>query len=197
MSHIGPTIFFEPSGCKSDAADPFSIIPKLSSAFLNNTSRRHRPSGLFNNIILCVLVESPPRPLASKRVEAVTNHPNLQDLKQAHKGEGLPPPYPLPDGPARRTGAGPRLKRPDGRCRRLGLSRNAELSFGTIENGSAASDLPPEGSKKKSWADLTHLAHFAKSKPRDYRKWIRSMRFTPKGSDKKDVGRFHASGAFR
>ena len=30
-----------------------------------------------------------------------------------------------------------------------------------IENGSAACDLPPEGPKKKSWADLTHLAHFA------------------------------------
>ena len=53
------------------------------------------------------------------------------------------------------------LKRPDGRCRRLGLSRNAELSFGTIENVFAASDLPPEGPKKKSWADLMHLAHFA------------------------------------
>ena len=89
------------------------------------------------------------------------------------------------------------LKRPDGRCRRLGLSRNAELSFGTIENGSAASDLPPEGPKKKSWADLTHLAHFAKSKPRDYRKWIRSVRFTPRGFEKKELGRFDASGAFR
>ena len=77
------------------------------------------------------------------------------------------------------------MKRPDGRCRRLGLSRNAELSLRTTENGSAACDLPPECPKKKSWADLTHLAHFAKSKPRDYRKWIRSVRFTPRGSEKK------------
>ena len=75
------------------------------------------------------------------------------------------------------------LKRPDGRCRRLGLSRSAELSFGTIENGSAASDLPPEGSKKKSWDDLTHLAHSAKTKPRDYQKWIRGVRFAPRGSE--------------
>ena len=32
----------------------------------------------------------------------------------------------------------------------------------SIKNGSAASDLPPEDSKKKSWADLTHLAHLTK-----------------------------------
>ena len=38
--------------------------------------------------------QNPPRPLASRRVEAVTNHPNLQDLKQAHKGEVYPPPSP-------------------------------------------------------------------------------------------------------
>ena len=50
------------------------------------------------------------------------------------------------------------LKRPGGRCRRLRLSRNAELSFGTIGNGSAASDLPPEGPKKKSWAELAHIS---------------------------------------
>ena len=37
-----------------------------------------------------------------------------------------------------------------------------KLSIGTIENASAASDLPPEGPKKKSWADLTHLAHISK-----------------------------------
>ena len=37
----------------------------------------------------------------------------------------------------------------------------SKLDLGTIENGSAACDLPPEGPKKKSWADLTHLAHFA------------------------------------
>ena len=42
-----------------------------------------------------------------------------------------------------------------------------KLSLVTIKNGSAMSDLPPEGQKKKSWADLmhwthlTHLAHFA------------------------------------
>ena len=35
-----------------------------------------------------------------------------------------------------------------------------EKDHGSIENGSAASDLPPEGSKKKRWADLAHLAHF-------------------------------------
>ena len=29
-------------------------------------------------------------------VDLVTNPPNLQNLKQAHKGEGLPSPYPLP-----------------------------------------------------------------------------------------------------
>ena len=35
-----------------------------------------------------------------------------------------------------------------------------EIDFGSIENGSAASDLPPKGSKKKRWADLAHVAHF-------------------------------------
>ena len=35
-----------------------------------------------------------------------------------------------------------------------------EIDHGSIENGSAASDLPPEGSKKERWADLAHLAHF-------------------------------------
>ena len=73
----------------------------------------------------------------------------------------------------------------------------SKLDLGSIENGSAASDLPPEGPKKKDWADLMHLAHFAKSKPRDYRKWIRSVRFTPKGFEKKELGRFDAFGAFR
>ena len=38
----------------------------------------------------------------------------------------------------------------------------SKLDLGTIKNGSAASDLPPEGPKKKSWADLTHLAHISK-----------------------------------
>ena len=69
----------------------------------------------------------------------------------------------------------------------------SKLDLGTIENGSAASDLPPEGPKKKSWADLTHLAHFAKSKPRDYRKWIRSVRFTPRGSEKRALRRFETT----
>ena len=36
-----------------------------------------------------------------------------------------------------------------------------------------------------------------KTRPRDYRKWTRSVRFTPKGSEKKELGRFDASGAFR
>ena len=78
-----------------------------------------------------------------------------------------------------------------GRIQPLRAFRRAKVSkldLGTIENGSAASDLPPEGSKKKSWADLTHVAHFAKSKPRDYRKWIRDVRFTPRGSEKKALG---------
>ena len=64
----------------------------------------------------------------------------------------------------------------------------SKLDLGTIKNGSAASDLPPEGPKKKNWADLTHLTHFAKSKPRDYQKWIRSVRFTPRGFEKKALG---------
>ena len=51
---------------------------------------------------------------------------------------------------------------------------------------------PQRVPNKKSWADLTHLAHFAKSKPRDYRKWIRSVRFTPRGFEKKELGRFDA-----
>ena len=37
----------------------------------------------------------------------------------------------------------------------------SEIDIGTIKNGFAASDLPPEGPKKKRWADLTHLVHFA------------------------------------
>ena len=44
----------------------------------------------------------------------------------------------------------------------------------------------PQRVPKKSWADLMHLAHFAKSKPRDYQKWIRDVRFTPRGSEKKE-----------
>ena len=36
-----------------------------------------------------------PRPLASRRVDAFTKFQTLQSLKQAHKGEGLPSPYPL------------------------------------------------------------------------------------------------------
>ena len=40
---------------------------------------------------------------ACRRFEPAPNPPNLQNLKQAHKGEGLPSPYPLPDGPARST----------------------------------------------------------------------------------------------
>ena len=35
-----------------------------------------------------------------------------------------------------------------------------EIDHGSIENGSAASDLPPKGSKKKRWADLAHVPHF-------------------------------------
>ena len=61
----------------------------------------------------------------------------------------------------------------------------SEIDLGSIKNGSAASDLPPEGSKKKSWADLMHVVHLAKTKPRDYQKWIRGVRFTPRGSEKK------------
>ena len=148
--------FFEPSGGKSDAADPFSIVPKLSSAFLDNPSRRHRPSGLFNRGDRPSYIIMSCRPALNRRC-------------------GGRRPLSI-------------LKRPDGRCRRLGLSRNAELSFGTIENGSAASDLPPEGSKKKSWADLAHLEHFAKTKPRDYQKWIRDVRFNPRGSEKRVLG---------
>ena len=56
---------------------------------------------------------------------------------------------------------------------------------------------PQRVRKKKSWADLAHLAHLAKTKPRDYRKWIRSVRFTPRGFEKKELGRFDAFGAFR
>ena len=52
-------------------------------------------------------------------------------------------------GTARKESIYDLLKRPDGRCRRLGLSRNAELSFGTMKNGSAVSDLPPKCPKKK------------------------------------------------
>ena len=33
--------------------------------------------------------------------------------------------------------------------------------------------------------------------PREYQKWIRSVRFTPKGSEKKELGRFGAFGACR
>ena len=46
----------------------------------------------------------PPRPCASRRVDKLHQHQTLQasqNLKQTHKGEGLPSPYPLPDGPAR------------------------------------------------------------------------------------------------
>ena len=49
------------------------------------------------------IYENPPRPCASKRVDALnqaTNPPNPKTSKQAHKGEGLPSPYPLPDAPA-------------------------------------------------------------------------------------------------
>ena len=64
---------------------------------------------------------------------------------------------------------------------------------------------PQRVPNKKNWADLSHLAlahltdleDFAKSKPRDYRKWIRSVRFTPRGFEKKELGRFDAFGAFR
>ena len=48
----------------------------------------------------------PPRPCASRRVVAFTKFQTLQtsqNLKQAHKGEGLPSPFPLPDGPAQRA----------------------------------------------------------------------------------------------
>ena len=37
----------------------------------------------------------------------------------------------------------------------------SEIDVGSIKNGSAASDLPPEGLKKERWADLTHLVHVA------------------------------------
>ena len=36
-----------------------------------------------------------------------------------------------------------------------------------------------------------------KTRPRDYQKWIRSVRFTPRGSQKKELGRFDTLGAFR
>ena len=35
-----------------------------------------------------------------------------------------------------------------------------DIDHGSIENGTAVSDLPREGPKKEHWADLTHLAHF-------------------------------------
>ena len=38
-----------------------------------------------------------------------------------------------------------------------------KLDLGTIKNGSAASDLPPEGPKKKSWADLCNGSCFFNS----------------------------------
>ena len=31
------------------------MVPKLNSAFLDNPSRRHRPSGLFNIIIIIII----------------------------------------------------------------------------------------------------------------------------------------------
>ena len=37
---------------------------------------------------------------------------------------------------------------------------SSKIEHGSIENGSAVSDLPPEGPKKERWADLAHLAHF-------------------------------------
>ena len=49
---------------------------------------------------------NPPRPCASRRVEALNQHQTLQtsqNLKQAHKGEGLPSPFPLPDGISRNS----------------------------------------------------------------------------------------------
>ena len=33
----------------------------------------------------------------------------------------------------------------------------AEIDVGSMKNGSAASDLPPEGSKKKRWVDLRNF----------------------------------------
>ena len=33
--------------------------------------------------------------------------------------------------------------------------------------------------------------------PREYQKWIRSVRFTPRGFEKKELGRFDAFGTFR
>ena len=36
------------------------------------------------------------------------------------------------------------------------------LVHGSIKNGSAASDLPPEGPKQERWGDLTHLEHISK-----------------------------------
>ena len=55
------------------------------------------PNGLDNTIR---------RGSASRRVDApnhLTNPPNLPNLKQAHKGEGLPSLYPLPNASSRRA----------------------------------------------------------------------------------------------
>ena len=40
------------------------------------------------------------------------------------------------------------------------LAHISKLALATSKIGSAACDLPPEGSKKECCADLTHLAHF-------------------------------------
>ena len=43
---------------------------------------------------------------------------------------------------------------------RNGGQQFSKIYLGSIKNGSAASDLPPEGPKKERWADLTHLGGF-------------------------------------
>ena len=51
-------------------------------------------AGIEEILKINFLKSSPPRPLASRHVDALTQHPNLEDLKQAHKGEVYPPPSP-------------------------------------------------------------------------------------------------------
>ena len=83
----------------------------------------------------------------TRRIDARKTHSDPEDVAHAWSEQIIPAEYPNNIFPPRHLET----------CR----PEISKLDLRTIENGSAACDLPSEGPKKKSWADLTHLVHFA------------------------------------
>ena len=74
------------------------------------------------------------------------------------------------------------------------IIRNSKLNLGMSKFESGASDLPPEGLKKRSCCsenlDFHRIIVKLKIRPRDVEIRVRSVRFTPRGFEKRSCVEF-------